>query len=165
MTTGRKPRLTDRKAAKRLKNAKKRRLRASQITDSVREDIKLHAREGFEKHNPPQEVCGFIATDGNKQQAFRSPNRSHEPHHAFRTCAKAWRRIEDKGLEIIAIYHSHVNEPPVPSRSMIFMAIAFFTSWMEGRIDRQTIHSWNPRLLDNGKGLFRGKKGNRAAGF
>jgi proteasome lid subunit RPN8/RPN11 len=114
-TAGKKRRAAVQKATERLTDAKKRTLQGSQIIDSVREEIRAHAREGFEGNKPPQEVCGFIATDGKRQRAFRSPNLSRERHRAFRTCPKAWRKVEDKGWEIIAVYHSHVNEPPVPS--------------------------------------------------
>lgn len=104
-----------RKSAKRLPDTKRKALRADRIAHDTRNAIRQHAREEFEKHDPPREACGFIATDGKRQRAFRSPNLSTEPHRAFRTCPKAWRKVEDKGWEVIAIYHSHVNESPSPS--------------------------------------------------
>lgn len=103
-----------RKASKRLTDGKKSRFGESSVKDQTRSEILEHAREGMGK-NPPEEVCGFIATDGKRQRAFRSPNLSSEPSGFFRTCPRAWRRVEDKGWDVIAIYHSHVNGPPVAS--------------------------------------------------
>jgi proteasome lid subunit RPN8/RPN11 len=114
MTTRKERPKRDRKSRKSLTDAKKRAFRESSVLDKTREEIVKHAREGMAA-KPPVEVCGFIATDGKRQRAFRSPNRSSEPEGFFRTCPRAWRRVEDSGWDIIAIYHSHVNEPPVPS--------------------------------------------------
>lgn len=103
-----------RKTSKRLTDKVPAGLQPDQISDSTRADILKHAAEGMKK-NPPEEVCGFIVARGRKQKVVRSPNISAEPRTSFRTCPKAWRRAEDRHGEIVAIYHSHVNEPPTPS--------------------------------------------------
>jgi proteasome lid subunit RPN8/RPN11 len=114
MATKKKTPAAGRKPSRGLTDKQKRRFRESGANDATRAEILRHAKEGMKK-DPPEEVCGFIATDGKHQRAFRSPNLSSEPAGFFRTCPKAWRRVEDKGWEIIGIYHSHVNEPPTPS--------------------------------------------------
>lgn len=102
------------KANANLTRAKAGGLQQGHVSDSTRQDIIIHAREGFAA-NPKVEVCGFIATNGKKQKAFRSPNISGEPEHAFRTCPKTWRKVESSGWNIVAVYHSHNSRSPAPS--------------------------------------------------
>lgn len=80
----------------------------------LRQAIREHAAEAYAKQ-PPEECCGFVATDGKRQRVFRSPNLAADPSRDFATCENVWRAVEDSGWEVIAGYHSHVNMPPVPS--------------------------------------------------
>lgn len=103
-----------RKSRRSLTDAKKRGFEPESIEDNTRLDILTHAKEGYEQ-KPRVEVCGFIATNGKKQRVFRSPNRSEEPGHNFRTCPNQWRKVEDSGWNIVAVYHSHINRAPAAS--------------------------------------------------
>ncbi|HVP21959.1 MAG TPA: M67 family metallopeptidase [Anaerolineaceae bacterium] len=71
----------------------------------------------------PEEACGFVAGQGRTARAILPvTNRLHsqvrfemEPQQQFK--AMLW--IEENGLEILAIYHSHPGGPGVPSQTDI----------------------------------------------
>jgi len=80
------------------------------LPDASKEAIRVEVAKAF-----PNEACGFLATNGEKQAVFASRNDSLDPTRRFRTNAEDWQAVEDAGWTIVAIYHSHVNEPPTPS--------------------------------------------------
>lgn len=90
------------------------------ITDAQLKQIYAHAQETF-----PYECCGFLlgtfedgglvrrvkpATNQNKERTDRfiiSPEEFAQTQFA----------ADDAGLDIIGIYHSHPNWPPIPSQT------------------------------------------------
>jgi len=77
-------------------------------------EIISHARE-----EAPREACGILAgRDGRVLRLYRARNTdpsptsySLEPEQQYRI----FKDIEDRGLELVAIYHSHPSSPPTPS--------------------------------------------------
>ncbi len=67
----------------------------------------------------PEEACGLIGGLGEQaHQVVAITNELHSPVR-FRMDAReqlaAFLHFEEKGLELIAIFHSHPNGPPTPS--------------------------------------------------
>jgi proteasome lid subunit RPN8/RPN11 len=77
-------------------------------------EIVSHARE-----EAPREACGILAgRDGRVLRLYRARNAdpsptsySLEPEQQYRI----FKDIEDRGLELVAIYHSHASSPATPS--------------------------------------------------
>jgi proteasome lid subunit RPN8/RPN11 len=72
----------------------------------------------------PNECCGLLAgrmdrETGTVAEAFPVENEAASPTE-FRTSARdlfaAFRSMRDRGLELLAIYHSHPASEPIPSR-------------------------------------------------
>jgi proteasome lid subunit RPN8/RPN11 len=73
----------------------------------------------------PREACGLIggaAADGRKVAFTIVPARNARadaPRHRYLIDPDAFRRAQDTldrdGLEVIGVYHSHPDHPPVPS--------------------------------------------------
>jgi proteasome lid subunit RPN8/RPN11 len=81
------------------------------IFDKTKAVIRAHAKEAA-----PNEACGLIVREGtHKQRVIRCENRSSFPKKSFRIAPEEFERAEDIGGEVLACYHSHVNEPPTPS--------------------------------------------------
>jgi proteasome lid subunit RPN8/RPN11 len=76
----------------------------------------------------PLESCGLLAGSGDAvQQVISVPNVLNSPtRYRFAPEAQlaAFEQIENSGLEILAIYHSHPKGPPIPSPTDI--AEAFY---------------------------------------
>jgi proteasome lid subunit RPN8/RPN11 len=77
-------------------------------------EIMSHARE-----EAPREACGILAgRDGRVFRLYRARNADPSPT-SYRLEPKQQYRIfkdiEDRGLELVAIYHSHPSSPPTPS--------------------------------------------------
>jgi [CysO sulfur-carrier protein]-S-L-cysteine hydrolase len=91
------------------------------IARDLYEQIVAHARE-----EAPNECCGMIAArDGEAVRVFRatnieaSPLRFHiDPEEQLRITME----IEDGGLDLAAIYHSHTRTEPRPSQTDINFA-------------------------------------------
>ncbi len=67
----------------------------------------------------PEEACGFLAGCADRVEAvYPVPNELRSPT-AYRmepaAQIRAMTAIEKAGREIVAIYHSHPNGPPIPS--------------------------------------------------
>jgi proteasome lid subunit RPN8/RPN11 len=78
--------------------------------DAAKNIIRDHAA-----HCDPYECCGLIVRQGQKQIVLTGNNITIEdPRHNFTLHPQDYIDAEEQG-EIIAIYHSHVNEPPEPS--------------------------------------------------
>lgn len=81
----------------------------------MREDIIAHARA-----ESPKEACGLIAGSGTgATRVIRCANAHPAPVTRYaidpREQLRAFRDIEAKGEELVAIYHSHPISQPYPS--------------------------------------------------
>lgn len=75
----------------------------------------------------PEEACGLIGgRDNHAQGLYPVENRLHSPL-AFEmdpvAQVEALMAIEDDGLELLAIYHSHPRGPSVPSETDVAQAL------------------------------------------
>ena len=90
------------------------------IPPAMRDEIVAHARAGL-----PNEACGILAGRDNQAERF-FPAESDEPSPFYyrieaRDQIRIMNEIDDAGLDLIGIYHSHVSSPaypraPTPSR-------------------------------------------------
>jgi len=86
------------------------------IPAAMRDQIVAHARAGL-----PNEACGIIAgRDGRAERFF--PAQPDEPSPYYyridaRDQIRIMNEIDDAGLDLIGIYHSHVASPAFPSRT------------------------------------------------
>ena len=86
------------------------------IPPAMRDEIVAHARAGL-----PNEACGILAGRDNQAERFY-PAESDEPSPFYyrieaRDQIRIMNEIDDAGLDLIGIYHSHVSSPPYPSRT------------------------------------------------
>ncbi len=91
------------------------------IARDLYEEMIAHARE-----DAPNECCGMVgATDGRAMAVFRAVNAEASPLR-FRIDPEEQlelhNRIDDAGLELGAIYHSHTRTEPRPSQTDINFA-------------------------------------------
>jgi len=105
---------------------------------SFADEMIAHAHEG-----KPNEVCGVLAgKEGQITRLYRAVNAAErplvtyeiEPHDQLRI----FNAIDDAGLEIIGIYHSHPSSPAFPSptdRRLAFYpdAVYFIVSLTDAR--------------------------------
>jgi proteasome lid subunit RPN8/RPN11 len=91
------------------------------IPATLYEEIIVHARE-----EAPNECCGMVATrDGEAVKVYRANNAAASPLRYEIDGAEQYRiqmDIEDAGLELGAIYHSHTRTAPYPSQTDINLA-------------------------------------------
>ena len=93
------------------------------ISSQLLEEIFDHARE-----ESPRECCGLIGCDaeGRAVSTHRVRNVAVNRKTSYFMDAKeqleAFQAIEDAGLEIGAIYHSHPRSEPVPSPTDVNLA-------------------------------------------
>jgi [CysO sulfur-carrier protein]-S-L-cysteine hydrolase len=89
------------------------------IARELYDRIVAHARA-----DAPNECCGLVATngDGSAQDVFPAANKFASPlrfeideHDLIRI----WRAIDERELELGAIYHSHTRTAPEPSQTDI----------------------------------------------
>jgi proteasome lid subunit RPN8/RPN11 len=86
------------------------------IPAAVRDEIVTHARAGL-----PNEACGILAgLDGRVERFF--PAESDEPSPYYyriesRDQIRIMNEIDEVGLDLIGIYHSHTSSPAFPSRT------------------------------------------------
>jgi proteasome lid subunit RPN8/RPN11 len=74
----------------------------------------------------PNEACGLLAgTNGTATKAFPMTNAERspviyriDPKEQFRV----FKEIEDEGLDLVAIYHSHTRSPAYPSATDVAQA-------------------------------------------
>jgi len=91
------------------------------ITRELYEDMVAHARE-----EAPNECCGMVgSSNGQAVAVYRAVNAEGSPLR-FRIDPEEQlelhNRIEDAGLELGAIYHSHTRTEPRPSQTDINFA-------------------------------------------
>ncbi len=91
------------------------------ISGELYEEIVAHARS-----EAPNECCGMIASrDGEAVSVHRARNAAASPLRYEMDGAEQYRiqmEIEDAGLELGAIYHSHTRTEPYPSQTDINLA-------------------------------------------
>jgi proteasome lid subunit RPN8/RPN11 len=84
--------------------------------------IIAHASEGF-----PLEVCGILGgNDGVVSSFFRMTNTDRSNEHFMmepREQFAVMKELRAKGLELLAIYHSHPESPARPSTEDIRLAL------------------------------------------
>lgn len=94
------------------------------------EDIIAHARE-----DAPDECCGLIAgRDGRSERVYRMENAAHSPLRfevAPLEVMKTLEAIDEAGLEVGGLYHSHTRTAPYPSQTDVTYAEAWpGTPWL-----------------------------------
>jgi proteasome lid subunit RPN8/RPN11 len=91
------------------------------IPRALYDEIVAHARE-----DAPNECCGMIASRGGEAvEVHRATNAAASPFRYELDGMEQYRiqsAIEDAGLELGAIYHSHTRSDPVPSQTDINLA-------------------------------------------
>ena len=91
------------------------------ISTELYDEIVAHARS-----EAPNECCGMIASrDGDAVSVYRARNAAASPLKYELDPAEQFRiqsAIEDGGLELGAIYHSHTRSEPYPSQTDINLA-------------------------------------------
>ncbi len=91
------------------------------ITKQLLEEITDHARS-----EAPLECCGMIASrNGEAVRVYRATNAAASPLRYEIDGAEQYRiqmEIEDAGLDLGAIYHSHTRTEPYPSQTDINLA-------------------------------------------
>jgi proteasome lid subunit RPN8/RPN11 len=91
------------------------------IPRELLDEIVAHARE-----DAPNECCGMIASrDGEAIEVHRAENAAASPFRYELDGMEQYRiqsAIEDAGLELGAIYHSHTRSDPIPSQTDINLA-------------------------------------------
>jgi len=86
------------------------------IPAAMRDEIVAHARAGL-----PNEACGILAGRDGRVERFL-PAEPDEPSPYYyridsRDQIRIMNEIEDAGLDLVGIYHSHVASPAYPSRT------------------------------------------------
>ncbi len=96
-------------------------MRSLRIPRSLFDELVAHARE-----EAPNECCGLIASrDGEAVAVHRARNAAASPLRYEMDGMEQYRiqtAIEDAGLELGAIYHSHTRSAPYPSQTDINLA-------------------------------------------
>jgi proteasome lid subunit RPN8/RPN11 len=91
------------------------------ISRELIDEIVAHARE-----DAPDECCGMVAADdGRAVQVYRATNAAASPLRYEIDPQDQFRiemAIEDAGLELGAIYHSHTRSAPYPSQTDVNLA-------------------------------------------
>ena len=86
------------------------------IPAAMRDEIVAHARAGL-----PNEACGIIAgLDGRVERFFPAQPDEPSPYYyriESRDQIRIMNEIDDAGLDLIGIYHSHTSSPAYPSRT------------------------------------------------
>jgi proteasome lid subunit RPN8/RPN11 len=91
------------------------------IARALYDEIVAHARA-----DAPNECCGMVAArDGEAVKVYRARNSAASPLRYEIDGAEQYRiqiEIEDAGLDLGAIYHSHTRTEPYPSQTDINLA-------------------------------------------
>jgi len=86
------------------------------IPAAMRDEIVAHARAGL-----PNEACGIIAgVDGRAERFFPAQPDEPSPYYyriESRDQIRIMNEIDEAGLDLIGIYHSHTSSPAFPSRT------------------------------------------------
>jgi proteasome lid subunit RPN8/RPN11 len=94
---------------------------AMRISRQLYEEIVAHARS-----EAPNECCGMIASrDGEAVKVYRATNAAASPLRYEIDGPEQYRiqmQIENSGLDLGAIYHSHTRTEPYPSQTDVNLA-------------------------------------------
>ena len=86
------------------------------IPAAVRDEIIAHARAGL-----PNEACGILAGQAGRAERFFPAEPDEPSPYYYRISSRDQLRIvneiDEAGLELVGIYHSHVSSPAFPSRT------------------------------------------------
>ncbi|MBI1920255.1 MAG: M67 family metallopeptidase [Geobacter sp.] len=92
------------------------------IPQHIHDDIIVHAKEGF-----PLEVCGMLCgREGEVSVTYRMTNTDQSNEHFMMDPKEQFSVVKElraKGLEMLAIYHSHPETPARPSEEDIRLAL------------------------------------------
>ena len=86
-----------------------------EIPEDLLEAVIAHARR-----DAPNEVCGWLAGEGNEvKSVYPVPNAAEDPRTRFRMDPEVqlstMREVDELGLELTGTYHSHPCTSPFPS--------------------------------------------------
>ncbi|MCH8816098.1 MAG: M67 family metallopeptidase [Chloroflexi bacterium] len=85
------------------------------------DEIIAHARE-----DNPNECCGIIAgTDGHAAKLYRAVNSEASPYRYNvdpKDLLRIYRDLDDRGWDVLAIYHSHTHTEAYPSPTDVSLA-------------------------------------------
>src|SRR5438128_12574264 len=91
------------------------------IARELYDDMVAHARA-----DAPNECCGMVASrEGEAVRVYRARNAAASPLRYEIDAADQYRiqmAIEDAGLDLGAIYHSHTRSKPYPSQTDVNLA-------------------------------------------
>jgi proteasome lid subunit RPN8/RPN11 len=91
------------------------------ISRSLLDEMVAHARA-----EAPNECCGMVASrDGEAVAVHRTTNIHHSPLRYEiepREQNRVFTAIDDAGLDLGAIYHSHTRSDPIPSQTDVNLA-------------------------------------------
>jgi proteasome lid subunit RPN8/RPN11 len=92
------------------------------ISASIYQEMVSHALQ-----DAPDECCGMVsARDGEAVAAYRMTNIAHSPLRYEMDSKEQYAielgEIDDKGLEVGIVYHSHTRSAPYPSQTDINLA-------------------------------------------
>ncbi len=91
------------------------------IPENIINEMIQHAREGY-----PEEVCGILAGDESAVTTiYRMTNTEHSPVSYFMDPREQFQVMKDmrqKGLKMLAIYHSHPEAEAYPSQKDVRLA-------------------------------------------
>jgi [CysO sulfur-carrier protein]-S-L-cysteine hydrolase len=86
------------------------------IPRACRDEIVAHARAGL-----PNEACGILAgVDGRVERFFPAGSDEPSPYYyriESRDQIRIMNEIDEAGLDLVGIYHSHTSSPAFPSRT------------------------------------------------
>lgn len=92
-----------------------------EITQSHYDEIIAHAREDY-----PNECCGLLfGMNGRAERLLRMENIEHSPltyRVDSQKLLEAFQTMDEIGLDLVGIYHSHTHSPAEPSRTDIALA-------------------------------------------
>lgn len=92
------------------------------IPQHIHHNIIAHAQEGF-----PLEVCGILGgKDGEVSAIYRMTNTDQSNEHFMMDPKEQFsvvKNLRAKGIEMLAIYHSHPETPARPSEEDIRLAL------------------------------------------
>jgi len=129
------------------------------ITDAQLKQIYAHAKETY-----PYECCGFLLGtfehDGQVQQVQPAINQNKERADRFEISGEEWGAVQmaadDARLDIIGVYHSHPDWPPIPSQmdmNSAFENVFYLIASVHGGRPLNT-NVW--QLADEGQRRFQG---------
>jgi proteasome lid subunit RPN8/RPN11 len=94
------------------------------ISQGLLDEMVAHARDDL-----PNECCGLVGgVDGEATEVIRVANAAASPlRYEMDPKAQydAYKAIEDRGHELLAIYHSHTKSAAYPSQTDVNQAVAW----------------------------------------